>query len=51
MGKVEYELTVKSHKKTYAVVLDSSAKVIKSDVVKAKKEKQENKERDENHEK
>ena len=50
-AKVEYELTVKSHKKIYAVVLDSSAKIVKSDVVKTKIEKKENKEKDERDEK
>ena len=42
-AKVEYEFKVKSHKKTFAVVLDSSAKIVKSDVVKTKKEKKEKK--------
>jgi hypothetical protein len=46
-AKVEYELKVKSSKKMYAVVLDSSAKIIKSDTVKAKKEKKEKQEKDE----
>ena len=46
-AKVKYELTVKSHKKTYAVVLNSGAKIIKSDVVKTKKEKKANIEKDE----
>ena len=45
--KVDYELKVKSHKKTYAVVLDSSAKIVKSDVMKTKKEHKENKEKEE----
>jgi hypothetical protein len=49
--KVEFELKVKSSKKMYAVVLDSSAKIIKSDTVKVKKEKKENKEKDEKDEK
>jgi hypothetical protein len=49
--KVDYELKVKSHKKTYAVVLDNNAKIIKSDVVKSKKEKKENEEKDEKDEK
>ena len=37
-AKVEYEFKVKSHNKMYAVILDSSAKIVKSDIVKAKKE-------------
>ena len=44
--KIDYELKVKSHKKTYAVVLDSSAKIIKSEIVSAKKEKKEQNEND-----
>jgi hypothetical protein len=50
-AKVEYELKVKSHKKTYAVVLDSSAKIVRSDVMKTKKEHKENKEKEERDEK
>ena len=50
-AKVEYELKVKSHKKTYAVVLDSGAKIVKSDVMKTKKEHKENKEKEERDEK
>jgi uncharacterized membrane protein YkoI len=39
--KVEYELEVKSGKKTIAVVLDNNGKIIKSEAVKEKKEKEE----------
>jgi hypothetical protein len=50
-AKVEYDLQVKSAQKRYNVVLDNNARIVKSDVVKVKKDKKENKEKGEKEEK